>query len=263
MNPNIPNIQPFEGLVAGIGKKQFGPNLLGFFSSYIDFDELTVYFFPQNEKPRCVLVEAHGDRNAIAKSAAEQYVTDGYLDDVERIDLQIKLHGRSNIVSSVHRDEVINDDFRDWFDSTAIEDKVLWVARFGGGFLNTNLYRTSGKPHFNEAEIDAFLKLSRFAYSCLKVHLASIEPLDNSERRDIRLRTIEQLLSTNRSSALSARESEVCARIVMGYSTTAIALGLNIAENTVKTVRKHAYAKLEISSQNELFALVLESVLSA
>jgi DNA-binding CsgD family transcriptional regulator len=56
---------------------------------------------------------------------------------------------------------------------------------------------------------------------------------------------------------LSAREADVCARIVTGYSNEAIALDLGLSIHSVRTYRRRAYAKLNVTSQNELFALIL------
>jgi DNA-binding CsgD family transcriptional regulator len=52
---------------------------------------------------------------------------------------------------------------------------------------------------------------------------------------------------------LSPREAEVCAHIVLGYSTLAIGLNLGVSVNTVATHRKRAYLKLGVCSQNVLF----------
>jgi len=54
-------------------------------------------------------------------------------------------------------------------------------------------------------------------------------------------------------------EAAVCARIVTGYSNEAIALDLGISFHSVRTYRKRAYAKLNVTSQNELFAQVLNA----
>ena len=53
---------------------------------------------------------------------------------------------------------------------------------------------------------------------------------------------------------LSPREAEVCAGIILGYTTVGISLNCGISINTVATHRKRAYRKLGISSQNELFS---------
>jgi DNA-binding CsgD family transcriptional regulator len=52
--------------------------------------------------------------------------------------------------------------------------------------------------------------------------------------------------------AMPRRESEVCARILYGLSTTGIALDLGVGEETIKTYRKRAYHRLGIGSEREL-----------
>jgi len=51
---------------------------------------------------------------------------------------------------------------------------------------------------------------------------------------------------------LSSREAAICARIVTGYSNEAIALDLGISFHSVRTYRRRAYEKLNVTSQNEL-----------
>jgi DNA-binding CsgD family transcriptional regulator len=57
--------------------------------------------------------------------------------------------------------------------------------------------------------------------------------------------------------ALSEREAAVCVGVVTGHSNEAIALHFDLSINSVRTYRRRAYAKLQITSQNELFALIL------
>ncbi len=58
---------------------------------------------------------------------------------------------------------------------------------------------------------------------------------------------------------LSDREREVTQLILRGHSSESIGFNLGISLGTVKTHRKNAYAKLEISSQSELLSLFLKS----
>ncbi len=58
--------------------------------------------------------------------------------------------------------------------------------------------------------------------------------------------------------ALTAREREVCLRILSGQSSEAISADLDISIHSTLTYRRRAYQRLRISSQNELFALVLK-----
>ena len=59
---------------------------------------------------------------------------------------------------------------------------------------------------------------------------------------------------------LTGREREVTQLILRGHSSQSICFNLGISLGTVKTHRKNAYAKLNISSQSELLSLFLQSL---
>ncbi len=65
------------------------------------------------------------------------------------------------------------------------------------------------------------------------------------------------------SSQLTDRETQVINLVLHGHSTKTVADKLSISMETVKLHRKHAYAKLGIGSQAELFYLFLDSLMSA
>jgi len=57
---------------------------------------------------------------------------------------------------------------------------------------------------------------------------------------------------------LTRREREVIQYVLRGHSSGSIALNLDISVTTIKTHRKRAYSKLNISSQSELFLMFLK-----
>lgn len=61
---------------------------------------------------------------------------------------------------------------------------------------------------------------------------------------------------------LSSREALVCCRILEGFLNEGIALSMGISVHSVITYRRRAFAKLGISTQNELFNLVLRQRLN-
>lgn len=56
---------------------------------------------------------------------------------------------------------------------------------------------------------------------------------------------------------LSRRQAEVALMILRGHSTVSIGLGLGVSAQTVKVFRRQLYARCGISSQAELFALMM------
>lgn len=59
---------------------------------------------------------------------------------------------------------------------------------------------------------------------------------------------------------LTEREAEVLQLLLRGHSTKSIAERLGISPETVKLHRKHSYAKLDVSSQAELFHLFIDAL---
>jgi len=57
--------------------------------------------------------------------------------------------------------------------------------------------------------------------------------------------------------SLSPRQAEVAVLILRGHSSVSIGLRLGISTQTVKVFRKQLYRKCKISSQEELFNLML------
>ena len=61
---------------------------------------------------------------------------------------------------------------------------------------------------------------------------------------------------------MTRREQQVIELVLLGHSTRLVAEKLGISADTVKLHRKHAYAKLDISSQAELFYLFVDALAS-
>lgn len=72
--------------------------------------------------------------------------------------------------------------------------------------------------------------------------------------------TLDAAFSNFAKDYLTQRECEIVHLILKGYSSKSIAQLLDISVDTVKVHRKRFHAKLNVSSQAELFSLFLESI---
>lgn len=86
----------------------------------------------------------------------------------------------------------------------------------------------------------------------LLAHLSHHEPAPGQ--------TLKELLENFGSHLLSPREREVAILILKGHSSESISHHLGIATATVKTHRQKLYAKLNLSTQQELFSAFLRSL---
>lgn len=88
-------------------------------------------------------------------------------------------------------------------------------------------------------------------------HLFGPEQYDFRRHPEV-LEIIDNALQNVRNSILTKREVQILSMMLRGHSNISISLILNITEGTVKIHRKNSYRKLEISSQIELFLLILD-----
>lgn len=75
--------------------------------------------------------------------------------------------------------------------------------------------------------------------------------------------SINEIYDSFGASELSNREREVIQYVLRGHSSGSIALNLDVSVTTIKTHRKRAYSKLNISSQSELFSMFLDCARSS
>jgi DNA-binding NarL/FixJ family response regulator len=78
---------------------------------------------------------------------------------------------------------------------------------------------------------------------------------------NLTLRTNQAIDFRFKNASLSNRELEITRLILSGFSSKGIANRLGISSETVKVHRKHAYSKLSIYTQSELFALFMKDTI--
>lgn len=125
--------------------------------------------------------------------------------------------------------------------------------------LHLSLGRMRAHGKFRASELRYFRQLSPIIMSRLRVIARRLGDL--SELRSAPdLVDRYQNMAGNGAEGLSRREAEVAALIVQGNSSRAIGLRLGISEQTVKVHRRNIHKKMRISSQNELFSLLVEDM---
>jgi len=142
---------------------------------------------------------------------------------------------------------------RIFFENSDIVDKfaaAIWVE---DTCFYVNFYRITAQGRFSREQIRRLLAVAPAVSAAVARHFQLDAAADGDP-----VSRLKTLFATNEPlSALTGREKEVCLRILSGYSSEAIAADLGIGQHSALTYRKRAYDKLGISSQNELFGIVL------
>lgn len=126
------------------------------------------------------------------------------------------------------------------------------------GFVNIAFGRTAGK-RFRAQDHVVLRELEPMVMGLCVGHWQKKE-LSNAQPMGLRARLETALLSFG-SSLLTQREYQVVQLILIGHSTKSMADELSVSFETIKLHRKHAYAKLEVGSQSELFYLFINSLM--
>jgi DNA-binding CsgD family transcriptional regulator len=138
-----------------------------------------------------------------------------------------------------------------FFEDGEIVDKSATAIWVDNTCCYVNFYRTSDQGQFTRTEAVRLAELAPALAAIVARHCQEQDVPDGRKQ-------LEKLFATRECfMMLTAREKEVCRRILSGYGTEAIASDLGISLHSAFTYRKRAYAKLGISSQNELFAIAL------
>ena len=117
--------------------------------------------------------------------------------------------------------------------------------------MRLSIYRRR-KESFSEAEIANLVESAPLLMAALWRHYEVTKPADGrGAAQDFHAR-LERAAP-----GLSKRERDVCALVAAGLTSEGIALELGVGINTVLTYRKRAYARLGISSQNELMRILM------
>lgn len=262
----------FGDLVATIGSKGFSVSFFQMFSKLLSVEECTVFLFPASEQPKQLVIEGSSESSRIiALELASDYVAGGYLGDpnVRRI-----AGAKMPSVYATSSRDISDTDYRNhYYTRSNLNHELVLLGRAGNALYYSSFYRRDARFGFGDREIATMGSLSNLVLKALHRHnelTESTRPIEPTRLTDERSPSLAEdrensLLHMKKvllagPHALSAREAEVCSSIVLGYSTLAISLKCGISSNTVATHRKRAYAKLGISSQNELFSRYFRTV---
>lgn len=263
------DVDRLGNFVSSIGSPSFGARYFDLFSKGLAIDQCTVFAFRGAGAPDPLVLEAKSlQMRLIAHSLAAEYVAGAFNQDpnVRR--------GGDLAVPTVHcirADQVPDRTYRmRFYDRPCLAHELVVLGQADDILYYSSFYRSDRRAAFQASELEMMARMASFAIKALHRHFELIHCSQSwkgaaagdgnqmERRREMAAHLREVLLAEPY--ALSRREAEVCAGIIMGYTTVGISLNFGISVNTVATHRKRAYRKLGICSQNELFSRYFEVV---
>ena len=152
--------------------------------------------------------------------------------------------------------------YRSYFKFTEIRDEIGYIVHIDNEqFINISLGRLDLNHRFNRTQLSILTDIAPIIESICNLQWSNnenhaAEPISQLPGQ------LDSALKCFGTAYLTDRETQVVQLFLHGHSTKSIAERLGISPETVKLHRKNSYAKLDVSSQAELFYLFIDSLAS-
>ncbi len=246
-------------LIPVMGHSEFPVKLIRMFKQLVPIDDATIVVYPGTDLP---IVEYFEIPEPSVSSTLDMFVNGAFLLDPYYLavtrDRKFGFFRMRELAPAGFKD---SEYYKTWYKNCGYQDECgFLIPMHGSGFINIALGRVTTRTPFTKKQLGVLEAICPAVETMCQQHWDELE----MEPSDVNLRKqLQSALEAFGSSLLTEREAQVINLILHGHRTKTVAEKLSISMETVKLHRKHAYAKLEISSQAELFYLFLDSVMSA
>lgn len=253
----VPRDQDVAGAVLAIGRPTFPDALMRTLRRVADVGHCMVFSFAGDSSARCLLdagnIPTGGDLGVAYSGHFHQA-------DPNRDTIFSHQASASPILLPTFARRMYSDSYRKlFFEDSDIVDKFATAIWVDTTCFYVNFYRITAQGRFSRAQIERLKRIAPAISAVVARHFDS-----SAAQQDTPRQNLGTLFATSEALAcLTGREKEVCLRILTGLSSEAISADLDISIHSTLTYRKRAYEKLGISSQNELFGIVLKLLMQA
>ncbi|EED36852.1 transcriptional regulator, LuxR family [Luminiphilus syltensis NOR5-1B] len=243
-------------VVPTLGHEPFSAALVGMLKQLSGADDGSLLFYREGQLP---IVEFAQPVEALGKTTLDTYIRGPFLLDPFYRVTAIEGHfGVFRLGELAPRGFKDSEYYKTWYRNCGYQDECgLNVPLLGSGFVSIALGMTSKARRFRKRDADLLTAIYPAVTALCQQHWATDS--GPGRARDLRQHLHDSLAAFG-SSVLTRREQQVTELVLLGNSTRVIAEKLGISSETVKLHRKHAYAKLDVGSQAELFYLFMDAL---
>jgi DNA-binding CsgD family transcriptional regulator len=246
-----------------IGTAEFSGSLVSAFKSITDFDYLVCFAYHENEMPVCLYHTFTPGKRVV--------FVDDYLKGPYLLDPFFKACGRKVDAGLYRLRDIAPDRFyqseyyRSYYVQTGLAEEICYAIYLPKGLaLMISLMRSENSSRFSAREFRLLASVTPIVNSLAQRHWQDAHTRFESEHSNIQPaenRTIiENTVNALFSPRITPRETQVVAQVLEGHSSDSIANRLGISVGTVRIHRRNVYAKLNISSQQELFSIFFQKI---
>ncbi|GBR47943.1 helix-turn-helix transcriptional regulator [Gluconobacter roseus] len=252
--------QQLGAVISALMTAAFEQQFVAWFESCVPIDNLTVLAYVGEGRPRCLF--AHSKETSVHASFDSAYCAGIYLLDpffvVDRAGASSGLYRLEDIAPDYFSQ---SDYYLKYYRDTNILDEMTYLVRVSAELsIHICLGRdiSSGRKFVPE-EWEKALAIRPVAEALAVRHWSDLAEEQGECVRDgenAMTQFWEQFRKTY-GVVLTARQSQTALLILRGHSSGSIAKLMGVSVQTVKVFRKQIYMRCSISSQAELFAMMM------
>ena len=259
--------QTLADLFPLVGESSFAQGLIVLLERLVLMDDASIIVFPSDQLPIAFYNKPRPD----GKSSMEQFVNGAFLLDPYYIGANQGAEGFFRLKDLAPKGFEESEYYRNFYSQSGYQDECGYLIRVDdNSFINISLARTSKPIAFSKKQLQTLEDITPIISTLCQQHWKKSAgnkaqtSTPDSDSTDPSLRDrMHRALTDFGSSLLTEREAQVINLVLHGYQTAMIAEKFYISVDTVKLHRKHAYFKIEIKCQSELFYLFLDALMSA
>ncbi len=249
--------------IDSIGYDGFHQKVIGALKTLANIDYSVVFAYYNEEKPICLDHTFSANQHVI--------FVDDYLKGPYLLDPFFKACSRQ-IDTGLYRLRDIAPDrfyqseyYRSYYIRTGLSEEICYVFYLSTDVaVAVSLMRSEESSRFSAREFRLLERVEPIVTSMAKRHWLEISSSSfvksNSIENMVTHSLVEKTVSDLFGQRITPRETQVIAQVLEGYSSESIAKSLGISVGTVRIHRRNIYAKLQISSQQELFSIFFKEI---
>jgi len=249
--------------ITTIGEEAFPDDLVAALRSLVQIDYSVSFAYFQSETPLCLHHTYNPSQRVIFVDdyLKGPYLLDPFFQACDRM-VETGLYRLRDIAPDrFYQSEY----YRSYYIQTGLSEEICYTFYLQGGVaLVISLMRSRENTRFSAKEFRILDSVTPVVVSLAQRHWRHIAEEFEAGQKSATIpqeRTkIEDTVGALFSEYITPREIQVAAQVLEGHSSDAIAKRLGISVGTVRIHRRNIYAKLRISSQQELFSMFFQNI---